>query len=88
LTYGGVTLEANFDGGSLTVGGASRIPNGTDTDTVGDWVRNAFDITNATIQQGDAYNTPNDFNRVPEPASLAMMLLGAASLFGLRRPSR
>ncbi len=25
-------------------GGASRIPDGTDTDTTGDWVRNDFDL--------------------------------------------
>lgn len=43
VTYSPVVLAPNFDGGSFTVGGASRLPNGTDTDTPADWVRNDFD---------------------------------------------
>lgn len=42
-TYSAVVLTPGFDGGIFTPGGASRIPNGTDTDTVSNWVRNDFD---------------------------------------------
>ncbi|AFM06182.1 fibronectin type III domain-containing protein [Bernardetia litoralis DSM 6794] len=41
--FGFLTLNANFDGVSYEVGGASRIPNGTDTNTTADWKRNDFD---------------------------------------------
>ena len=44
LTYGGVTLGVAYDGLSFAPGGASRIPDGTDTDTPADWVRNDFDL--------------------------------------------
>ncbi len=62
-TYGGVTLTPSFDGGAFTPGGASRIPNGTDTDAPGDWVRNEFDGAGlpgftGTPVLGEAYNTP------------------------------
>ncbi len=47
FTYGDdpavVVLTPDFDGGNSQVGGASRIPNGTDTDSDTDWVRNDFD---------------------------------------------
>lgn len=43
LTYSETVLTPDFDGGVFTVGGASRIPDGTDTDTTADWVRNDFD---------------------------------------------
>ncbi len=33
-------LSRNFDGFGAHVGGASRVPNGVDTDTDGDWARN------------------------------------------------
>jgi uncharacterized repeat protein (TIGR01451 family) len=62
-TYGGVTLTPSFDGGAFIPGGASRIPNGTDTDAPGDWVRNEFDGAGlpgftGTPVLGEAYNTP------------------------------
>ncbi len=37
------TLVDMFDGEPFSPGGASRIPNGTDTDSVGDWRRNDWD---------------------------------------------
>ena len=39
VTYGGTTLDAG-DGsfGDIAPGGASRIPDGADTDTAADWV--------------------------------------------------
>ncbi|MBN2044133.1 MAG: ExeM/NucH family extracellular endonuclease [Anaerolineales bacterium] len=68
-TYAGTVLDAGFDGGSFTVGGASRIPNGTDTDTTGDWVRNDFDGYGfpgfvGSQQIGEAINTPGAVNEV------------------------
>ena len=38
LTYGGVTLGTAYDGLSFAPGGASRIPDGVDTDTTADWL--------------------------------------------------
>ncbi|MCA9981193.1 MAG: hypothetical protein KDD89_10170, partial [Anaerolineales bacterium] len=42
-TYSTSTLQATTPGGSGTVGGASRLPNSTDTNTTDDWTRNDFD---------------------------------------------
>jgi predicted extracellular nuclease len=68
-TYAGTVLDAGFDGGIYTVGGASRIPNGTDTDTVADWVRNDFDGYGfpgfvGSQEIGEAVNTPGAMNEV------------------------
>jgi len=62
-------------------GGASRIPNGTDTDSVSDWCRNDFDGAGipgfpGTLVAPECLNTPGAVN-VPEPASFALMLIGA-----------
>lgn len=70
LSYASVTLTPTFDGSSFTVGGASRIPNGTDSDTPGDWVRNDFDGQGlpsypvAVAENGEAINTPGTENEV------------------------
>lgn len=70
LNYGGVpVLFPSFDGGSLTVGGASRIPNGQDTDSTADWTRNDFDLYGVpgfvgTPALGEAVNTPGAVNRL------------------------
>jgi hypothetical protein len=74
----------------FTPGGASRIPNGQNNGMVTDWRRNNFDGEgipgfSGVLEPWEALNTPNDFNAVPEPASL--MLLGAG-LFGLLRGRR
>lgn len=73
--YGGVTLGVAYDGLDSFPGGASRIPDGTDTDTPADWVRNDFDLagigdTVGTLVPGEALNTPGAANAVgddPEP---------------------
>lgn len=72
-TYTPVALAAYFDGAAYAPGGASRIPNGTDTDTAADWVRNDFDgagLPGFTGSPGldEAYNTPGAVNEaVPPP---------------------
>jgi hypothetical protein len=69
LTYGGVTLDAAFDGGVFTPGGASRIPDGADTDLPADWKRNDFDGDGlpgfvGTPDPGEAKNTPGLPNQI------------------------
>ncbi|MGB6022860.1 MAG: ExeM/NucH family extracellular endonuclease, partial [Ornithinimicrobium sp.] len=72
LTYGGTTLEPGFDGDDQAVGGASRIPDGADTDSVVDWVRNDFDLAGilgntGSLVAGEALNTPGTSNSVTLP---------------------
>ena len=67
LTYGGVTLGVAYDGAAFAPGGASRIPDGIDTDAAGDWVRNDFDLAGiptfaGTLVEGEAANTPGTAN--------------------------
>lgn len=67
LTYGGVTLGVAYDGLPFAPGGASRIPDGTDTDATSDWVRNDFDLAGipgntGTLVEGEAANTPGAAN--------------------------
>ncbi|MFD4421645.1 ExeM/NucH family extracellular endonuclease [Agromyces sp. NPDC058484] len=66
-TYGGVTLGVSYDGLAFAPGGASRIPDGTDTDSTADWVRNDFDLAGipgnvGTLIDGEAVNTPGAEN--------------------------
>jgi predicted extracellular nuclease len=68
-TYSGVTLIPNFDGAGVTVGGASRIPDGTDTGNATDWVRNDFDGEGipglpGSPDPGEALNTPGAPNEL------------------------
>ncbi len=73
LTYGVPALGPNYDGVSrFAPGGASRIPDGFDTDAASDWVRNDFDLAGipgfaGTIGVGEAYNTPGAPNEVYVP---------------------
>lgn len=69
LTYGGVTLGVAYDGLAFAPGGASRIPDGADTDSAADWVRNDFDLAGipgftGTPVEGEALNTPGAENTV------------------------
>ncbi|MFP3915375.1 MAG: ExeM/NucH family extracellular endonuclease [Actinomycetota bacterium] len=72
LTYGEPALGPNYDGvSSFPPGGASRIPDGTDTDTADDWVRNDFDLAGiegetGTPEEGEALNTPGAPNQAVE----------------------
>ena len=67
MTYSSTVLAAFFDGSPFGAGGASRSPNGTDTDTAADWVRNDFDgfgfpgFTGSPAV-GEAENTPDAVN--------------------------
>ena len=45
------TLGVAYDGAPFAPGGASRIPDGTDTDTTADWVRNDFDLAGIPTSQ-------------------------------------
>ncbi|MFH1331347.1 MAG: ExeM/NucH family extracellular endonuclease [Actinomycetota bacterium] len=73
-TYGVPSLGVAYDGLAFAPGGASRIPDGLDTDTAADWVRNDFDLAGipgyvGTPVPGEAYNTPGATNQavVPPP---------------------
>ncbi len=75
-TYASTVLGADFDGGTFTPGGASRIPDGTDTDTTADWFRNDFDLAGVagftgTPVVGEALNTPGAANQAYVPADAA-----------------
>jgi hypothetical protein len=68
-TYSGTVLGPFFDGNPFGAGGASRIPNGTDTDTTADWVRNDFDGFGlpgflGSPAVGEAENTPDAVNNI------------------------
>ncbi|PKO04796.1 MAG: endonuclease/exonuclease/phosphatase [Chloroflexi bacterium HGW-Chloroflexi-3] len=74
-TYGDPTLPVSYDGLPFAPGGASRIPDGYDTDAASDWVRNDFDLAGipgftGSITLGEAYNTPglpNMIYEIPPP---------------------
>ncbi len=66
-TYSATVLAAFFDGNPFGAGGASRIPDGTDTESTGDWVRNDFDGFGfpgfpGSPALGEAENTPGAVN--------------------------
>jgi len=80
-TYSSVVLDPNFDLRNLNVSGASRIPNGLDTDSISDWARNDFDgeglpsfPNGGTPKNGEAINTPGTTNQLgttpPAPEGL------------------
>jgi hypothetical protein len=72
-TYCETVLAPGFDGDPFTPGGASRIPNGTDTDSAADWRRNDFDgeglpgFGTGTTEYPEAFNTPGAANDAPPP---------------------
>ncbi|HRQ22648.1 MAG TPA: lamin tail domain-containing protein, partial [Anaerolineales bacterium] len=80
ITYGPVTLGVAYDGLPFAPGGASRIPDGTDTDTVADWVRNDFDGEGlpgfiGTPEFGEAFNTPGAVNAAVPPVAVGNVVI-------------
>ena len=81
--YAEVVLTPSFDGSTFTVGGASRVPNGTNTGTIADWTRNSFNgaglpnFPDATASEGEAANTPNAENSIvpTEPVDDTVLLI-------------
>ena len=68
VTYAAALLTRTFDGENSVVGGASRIPDGTDTDQPADWVRNLDNAAGLPCASGDppigaADNTPGAPNQ-------------------------
>lgn len=89
LTYSSSVLGPNYDGpSSFAPGGASRIPDGTDTDTASDWVRNDFDLAGieghgtTTLDDGEALNTPGAPNTTEAPTPPGGVCGDAASTIG------
>jgi len=70
ITFGVPSLGPNYDGVSTQApGGASRYPDGFDTDAAADWVRNDFDLAGipgfpGTLSPGEALNTPGAMNQI------------------------
>jgi len=62
-TYGAPDLPPNYDGNTYQPGGASRIPDGYDTETDTDWIRNGF-YPLEEPDLGEAFNTPGAPNAV------------------------
>ncbi|MEM1182333.1 MAG: hypothetical protein AAGM22_28565, partial [Acidobacteriota bacterium] len=66
--YGADTVLAEFfDGATFSPGGASRLPNGSDSDQIADWTRNDWDGTGlpglpGNLAPNEAVNTPGTLN--------------------------
>jgi len=80
--YAETILMAGFDGGTFTVGGASRRIDGLDTDSPADWIRNDFDgdglnAFDVVLGADEASNTPAELNSTadaPSPVTLALTI--------------
>ena len=74
-SYSESVLQAGFDSKNFIPGGASRIPNGTDTDSSSDWRRNDFSglglagFPTGEPAAGEALNTPGAVNSANVPNS-------------------
>ncbi|WP_421938162.1 5'-nucleotidase C-terminal domain-containing protein [Pelagibius sp.] len=64
VSYSETVLAPGINGNSFPPGGASRIPDGTDSDTAADWARNEFTSPGApsNAAPGEAQNTPGASN--------------------------
>ncbi len=76
LTYAQPILGVAYDGLPYAPGGASRIPDGFDTESPDDWMRNDFDLYGipgyaGTPVLGEAVNTPGAPNEAYVPTDLA-----------------
>lgn len=79
FTYSSTVLAPGF-GGPFTPGGASRIPDGTDTDSVSDWMVNDFDGEGlpgfiGTPEVGEAFNTPGAANVAVPPVVVGNVVI-------------
>jgi predicted extracellular nuclease len=76
--YSPAVLAAFYDGQPFAPGGASRIPDGADTDAAADWVRNDFDgaglpsFPGVEAAPGEAVNTPGAPNQVAQAQTLVI----------------
>ncbi|XLS27385.1 T9SS type A sorting domain-containing protein [Flavobacteriaceae bacterium M23B6Z8] len=81
FNYSTVTLTQGYDGISFTVGGASRIPDGANTGSTTDWVRNDFggqglpSFPDALADNGEAINTPGAANEVADVAEPTVIVI-------------
>jgi uncharacterized repeat protein (TIGR01451 family) len=87
LAYSAVVLTPGYDGAPYAPGGASRIPNGVDTNTTDDWVRNDFDLAGipgfpGTPDPGEALNTPGTFNELVMVSDLTIAKSADPTLVG------
>lgn len=81
--YSAVALAPGFDGVADTVGGASRYPNGVDTDSAADWVRDdaARAAFGGALARNEAFDTPGAPNlRRREDLWAGVSTVDAASL--------
>lgn len=62
-TYSETVLAPNYDGNRFQPGGASRIPDGQDSDSNADWIRNDY------FQVGTAASSPNIGEAVNTPGA-------------------
>ncbi len=80
IIYSATALAPNYDGNTFQPGGASRIPDGADTDTTADWIRNDFDgagipaLDPGTPDPGEALNTPGATNQVISAPPAALVI--------------
>ena len=90
LNYADTVLDSSLLPSGFTVGGASRIPNGVDTNSVSDWRRNAFNgegipgLPGGPLDPNEALNTPGELNVIPEPATFALFAIGGLVLMRRR----
>jgi len=80
VVYSTTVLTSAMDSSTYTPGGASRIPNATDTDSVSDWVRNDWDLAGVpgfagTLGPEEALNTPGETNTTEEPPTATGMVI-------------
>ena len=97
FVYSSTALDSTLAPSGFTPGGASRFPNGIDTDSAGDWIRNDFDGdglpsfgNTGTAILPEAFNTPGSTNvqaPIPEPATIIALGLGVAALLRRRKRS-
>ncbi len=86
--YGGAPqLYQYYDELYYSPGGASRIPDGLDTDTVFDWVRNDFDLFGIQGEEGspdwhEAVNTPGEPNELCIDTTAARLYITGATADG------